>query len=140
MKKNGRQYRYYFSKAEARFGAGYKTSVRLPAEEIEAATLAQIRTVLASPEAIAAVWLAVQAQTADLDEAQVVVALGQLDRVWEQLFPAERHRIVQLMIERVELAEGGLKIRWRALGWKELLSEFAPRTIGAELVEMETAA
>jgi len=140
VKKNGRQYRYYFSKAEARFGAGHKTSVRLPAEEIEAATVVQIRTVLTSPEAIAAIWLAVQAQTADLGEAQVVVALGQLGSVWEQLFPAERHRIVQRMIERVELAEGGLKIRWRALGWKELLSEFAPRTIGAELVEMETAA
>ncbi|UZR30748.1 recombinase family protein [Methylococcus mesophilus] len=140
VRKNGRQYRYYFSKAEARFGAGHKTSVRLPAEEIEAATLAQIRTVLASPEAIAAIWLAVQAQTADLDEAQVVVAVGQLGSVWEQLFPAERHRIVQLMIERVELAEGGLRIRWRALGWKALLGEFTPKTIGAELIEMEAVA
>jgi hypothetical protein len=56
---------------------------------------------------------------------------------WEQLFPAERHRIVNLMIERVDFVSGGLKIQWRAIGWKSLIGEFAPETLGAELVELE---
>lgn len=48
-----------------------------------------------------------------------------------------RHRIVNLMVERVDLVPGGLKVRWRELGWKALIGEFAPDGIGAELVEME---
>jgi hypothetical protein len=58
--------------------------------------------------------------------------------VWEQLFAEERHRIVNLMIERIDLVSGGLKVKWRALGWKALMSEFTPQSIGAEMVETET--
>jgi hypothetical protein len=36
-----------------------------------------------------------------LDEAQVTVAMTQLDSVWEKLFPAEQQRIVRLLIEEV---------------------------------------
>ena len=32
---------------------------------------------------------------------------------------------------------GGLKVKWRELGWRALIEEFAPDSIGAELVEME---
>jgi hypothetical protein len=44
------------------------------------------------------------------------------------------------MIERVGLVPEGLRIRWRELGWKELITEFAPESIGAELVELENVA
>ena len=60
-----------------------------------------------------------------------------LGDVWERLYPTERHRIVNLMVERVDLVPGGLKVSWRELGWKALIGEFAPDSIGAELVEME---
>lgn len=68
-----------------------------------------------------------------------MVAMRQLGDVWEQLYPDERHRIVNLMVERVDLVLGGLRIKWRELGWRELIGEFAPGGIGAELVEMEAA-
>ncbi|MGH8571103.1 MAG: recombinase family protein [Gammaproteobacteria bacterium] len=139
-RKNGRQYRYYVSKSELRFGAAAKTYERIPADELEAAAVAQIKTVLASPEVIAAVCRIIERQGARLDEVQVVLSMSRLGDVWEQLFPAERHRIVNLMIERVDLVQGGLKIKWRTLGWKALIGEFAPETLGAELVELEETA
>ena len=40
----------------------------------------------------------------------------------------------------MDLVTGGLKIKWRELGWKALIQEFMPYTIGAELVEMEAMA
>ena len=43
------------------------------------------------------------------------------------------------MIERIELNDHGLNIRWRPLGWRDLLGEFAPDGIGSELVEVEAA-
>jgi DNA invertase Pin-like site-specific DNA recombinase len=136
-RKNGRQYRYYVSKSEMRFGAAAKSGERMPADEVEAATIAQIKTVLSSPESIAAVCQVIRKNGSAIDEANTVLAMTELGNVWEQLFPVERHRIVNLMIERVNLVPGGLKIQWRELGWKELIGEFAPATIGAEMVELE---
>jgi site-specific DNA recombinase len=31
------------------------------------------------------------------------MAMGRLNDVWDQLFPVERHRIANLMIERIDL-------------------------------------
>jgi hypothetical protein len=61
-------------------------------------------------------------------------------RVWEQLFPAERQRIVQLLIERVTLRDEGIEIAWREVGWATLVGEMLPGTIGAELAEFEQIA
>jgi site-specific DNA recombinase len=137
-RKKGREYRYYISKAEMRFGAAAKTYARIPAEAVEAATVAQIKTVLSSPEAIAAVCQGIQHQ--GIGEDVTVLALTRLGETWDHLFPVEQHRLVNLMIERIDLVAGGLKITWRELGWKELLGEFAPNTIGVEQVEWEITA
>ncbi|MBP9907731.1 MAG: recombinase family protein [Rhodoferax sp.] len=136
--KNKRKYRYYVSKAEMRFGAAGKTHERIPAAEVEAATVNQVKTVLSSPEAITAVCKSLELQGVRINEDVVVMGLHQLGEAWEQLYWAERIRIVKLMIERVDLVAGGLKVKWHALGWKELIKEFAAKGFGAELVEMET--
>ena len=138
-RKNKRKYRYYVSKAEMRFGAAGKTHERIPAAEVEAATVNQLKTVLSSPEAITAVCKSIELQGVRINEDEIVMGLHQLGEAWEQLYPAERIRIVKLMIERVDLVTGGLKVKWHALGWKELIKEFAVKGIGAELVEMEAA-
>jgi len=139
--KRGHKYHYYVSKSESRFGAPGKSFARLPAPEIEAAVVAQIRTVLTSPESIAAVVRHIQCNGAQIDEATTVMAMGRLNDVWDQLFPVERHRIANLMIERIDLVHigevQGIKVKWRELGWDALIGEFAPRSIGEELVEIE---
>jgi hypothetical protein len=95
--------------------------------------------VLSSPEAITAVCKSLELQGVQLNEDEIVMRLHQLGEAWEQLYPAERIRIVKLMIERVDLVTGGLKVKWHSLGWKELIKEFAAKGIGAELVETEAA-
>ena len=137
-KKKGREYRYYISNAEMRFGAAAKTCARIPAEAVETATVAQIKTVLSSPEAIAAVCR--ELQGLEIGEDVAVLTLARLGETWDHLFPVEQHRLVNLMIERIDLVEGGLKITWRELGWKELLGEFGANSIDAEQVEWEATA
>jgi DNA invertase Pin-like site-specific DNA recombinase len=140
-RKNGRKYQYYVSKSESRFGAPGKSYERLPAAEIEAAVIAQIRTVLTSPESIASVVRHIQKTGAQIDEATTVMAMGRLNDVWDQLFPVEKHRIANLMIERIDLIHTdemqGIRVKWRELGWDALIGEFAPRGVGAELLEVE---
>ena len=105
--------------------------------------LAQIRTVLSSPEAVAAVLRQMQQNQPEtqIDEARIVVALAGLNDVWEQLYAIEQHRLANLMIERIDLVHAGavqgIQVKWRELGWRALIEEFAPGSIGAELLEVQ---
>ena len=46
-----------------------------------------------------------------IDEAEVREALQRLDPLWDELFPAEQARIVQLLVERVDVSPDGADIR-----------------------------
>nr|WP_202922448.1 hypothetical protein [Sinimarinibacterium sp. NLF-5-8] len=63
----------------------------MPAPEIEAAVVAQIRTVLTSPESIASVVRQIQqnqkTKGGQIDEATTVMAMGRLNDVWKPLCP-----------------------------------------------------
>jgi hypothetical protein len=43
--------------------------------------------------------------------------------VWEELFPAEQERIVQLLVRRVEVGPDGLDLELRAEGLESLALE-----------------
>ena len=58
-----------------------------------------------------------------IEESQVADALRQLDPLWDELFPAEQARIVQLLIERVVLNEDGIQVRFRPDGLNALATE-----------------
>ncbi len=45
---------------------------------------------------------------------------------WQPFFPAEKQRIAQLLIERVQLHEDGLDIVWRETGWHSLGLDMMP--------------
>ena len=47
------------------------------------------------------------AEDAVLEEGQVIEALGALEPVWDELYPAEQARILRLLIERIEVAPDG---------------------------------
>jgi len=124
-KKNGRRYRYYLSTRTLHEGAGTTDLPRLPASELEAAVIEQLRGVLRSPEMIAAMVPEAMKQDPDLDEARVTVAMRQLDALWDQLFPAEQARVVRLLVERVVVSADTLEVRLRAAGIESMKSELA---------------
>ena len=45
------------------------------------------------------------------------------DELWDELFPAEQARIVGLLVERVEVGEGGLALTLRTEGLASLVHE-----------------
>ena len=96
---------------------------RVPAAEIEATVIEQLRAILRAPEVVAATWKAAKSEQADVSEAEVRDALTTLDMLWAKLFPAEQARIVQLLIDRIEVGTGGLKIRFRDKGLAEMVTE-----------------
>jgi len=46
-----------------------------------------------------------------------------LDPLWVQLFPAEQARVIQLLIERVEVGTSGLRIHIRDRGLTQMVTE-----------------
>jgi hypothetical protein len=65
-------------------------------------------------------------ETHAVTEADVFHALQQLDPVWDELFPAEQARIVQLLVSGIDVHEDGLELRIRTEGLRSLVSELLP--------------
>ena len=122
-RRRGRLYRYYVSTAVLKQGRDACPIGRLPAGEIEAAVLNQLRVLLQSPEVIVRTWRAGGEQDRAITEAEVRSALLELDPLWDELFPAEQARIVQLLVERIDVHEGGLRIRLRTEGLTSLVRD-----------------
>jgi DNA invertase Pin-like site-specific DNA recombinase len=122
-RKGDRLYRYYVSQTVLKHGAGKCTVARVPAAEIEAAVIDQIRAMLRAPEVVIATWRAAQPECERLAEDEVREALAALDPLWAELFPAEQARIIQLLVERVDIGTEGLKLRFRDKGLAQMVAE-----------------
>jgi site-specific DNA recombinase len=122
-RKNGKFYRYYISTDLIRNGARACPIRRVPAAQIEAVVIAQIKTMVQTPEIIVATWRAARKSIKGLTEHQVGDELRRFDSMWSELFPAEQARIVQLLVERVDLSEKGADITLRTEGLNSLIHE-----------------
>jgi DNA invertase Pin-like site-specific DNA recombinase len=107
-RKGGRLYRYYISTNLLKHDAPDCTVRRVPAAEIEGAVVNQIRGLLRTPEMIVRTWRAGRRLVAGLNESEVRDALQRLDPVWGELFPAEQARVIQLLVERVDVSPDGV--------------------------------
>ncbi|MDA3888101.1 MAG: recombinase family protein [Allgaiera sp.] len=124
-RKGGRLYRYYVSQTVLKHGAGSCPVGRVPAGEIEAAIIDQLRAVFRQPEIVAGTWKAARPQDDEITEADACTALQQLDPLWDELFPAEQTRIVSLLVERVNIGTDGLNVRLRMDGLAALAREMS---------------
>jgi hypothetical protein len=124
-RRRGRLYRYYVSTKILKTGAGACPIGRVPAAEIEAAVIDQVRRLLQSPEIIVATWRAAKSTSPKLTEQQVRDAMGRFDELWAELFPAEQARIVQLLVERVDIGEQGANVVLRVQGLTSLYADLA---------------
>jgi hypothetical protein len=122
-RKGGKLYRYYVSTDVLKRDADACPVRRVPAAEIEGAVVDQLRGVLRAPEIIVATWRAARQSMDGIAEAEVREALHRLDPLWDELFPAEQARIVQLLVERVDIGLDGADIRLRTEGLTNLVTD-----------------
>ena len=131
-RRRGRQYCYYVAqrvlKADGAPTAGDIVR-RVSAAEIEGAVMDQVQALLRQPEVVVGTWLAAREQQPDLTEGEVRDALLELSPLWDELFPAERARIVRLLVERVEAGPQGADIRLRVEGLASLVRDLGVRAV-----------
>ena len=89
------------------------------------ATRARELNINISAAAPNAVPEAVTKAMTDSDRAAHPKPPQRLDPLWDELFPAEQARIVQLLVERVDIGLGGLDVRLRVDGLSSLVRELA---------------
>jgi site-specific DNA recombinase len=75
------------------------------------------------PEIVAGTSKAARAHDPEITEADARDALAGLDPLWDELFPAEQARILQLLVERVDIGTAGLNVRLRIDGLAALARE-----------------
>lgn len=122
-RKAGRLYRYYISQSVMKRGTEACPIRQVPAAEIERIVLNQIRSLLQTPEVIVQTWRAGRKTTKDLAESDVRAALLEFEPLWNELFPAEQARIVELLVERVEVRPDSIDLSLRVDGLTSLCSE-----------------
>jgi hypothetical protein len=121
-RKGGKLYRYYVSTDVLKRDADACPVRRIPAAEIESAVVDQLRGILRTPEIIVGTWRAAKSMD-EISEADVREALERIDPLWDELFPAEQARIVQLLVERVDVSTDGADIRLRTEGLTNLIAD-----------------
>jgi DNA invertase Pin-like site-specific DNA recombinase len=127
--RGGQMYRYYVSQAVLKGGATERPAIaRLPAGEIEAAVVAQVRALLRQPEMVVGTWQAARATAPDITEHEVMQALERIEPLWDELFPAERARIVRLLVDRVDVRTDSAAVRLRLDGLASLVRDLAAQS------------
>ena len=121
----GKLYSYYISQtALKQRGGSLDCPVRLvPAAEIERIVLAQVRHLIRTPEVIVQTWRAARKLCPDVKEAEVRSALTDFEELWDELFPAEQARIVELLVQRVDVHPDRLDITLKIEGLTSLHDE-----------------
>jgi DNA invertase Pin-like site-specific DNA recombinase len=129
-RRRGRLYRYYVCLGASRRGHDTCPVRSIAASEVEGLVLGQVRRLLASPELVARTITAVHQENStagdiELEEGDVIEALGALEPVWDELYPAEQARILRLLIERIDVAPDGISVTLYAAGIRSLVAELA---------------
>ena len=124
IKKNGTRYRYYTCSSKLR-GSSEKCGIKtVSAAEVEGLVVSQVVKLLERPEVVAHT-IAAASISGEHDDMIVVKALQDVGRIWDELFPAEQFRIIQLLIKRAIIRPEGLSIEVYSDGFNGLIDEVA---------------
>ncbi|AWL93032.2 recombinase family protein [Bradyrhizobium ottawaense] len=134
-RKSGRLYRYYISQTAMKHGRSDCPVKLAPAAELERIIVDQVRLLLQTPEIIVQTWSALRKQRIDISETEVRNALFGFDELWNELFPAEQARVIELLVERIDLGAEKLDITLKIEGLTSLSSELQPQTTFQEAAE-----
>jgi site-specific DNA recombinase len=126
-RKGDKLYRYYVTTSVNTIGPETCPVQRVPAGQIEAVVIDQLRAIFRAPEMVVKTFFAARGQEPTITEAEVRDALVALDPLWDELFPAEQARIVQLLVERVDLTSDAAAIRIRTAGIEGLVNSLRPK-------------
>ncbi len=128
-----KNYRYYRAQTDIKIIAGTSGLPMLPAEEIEGAVMEQVRRVLLSTDMSTEVFKALthlaDPQTSHLDEIQTSHLMAGVEKVWDSLYPIEKHRIMHLLLKKVVVYPSRLDVTFYPSGIANLVIQVAGKPL-----------
>ena len=91
---------------------------RIGGGEIEAAVLIHLRKILQTPTIVNQLALKLKRPGKEVNE-----LLSRQTELWDEMFPAERNRLMHLLLKKVTLYEDRLDLDIRTEGMQQLLGE-----------------
>ena len=132
-RKNGKQYHYYLCVKASKEGTGACPVRRVSAGEVEKAVMEQLGAVFRSPALVARTFFVGRerdgAERLSLSDGVAFTEQGvmrtflALENFWDDLFPAEKNRLIHLLIETATVREDGLELIMRTHGLDSLVAE-----------------
>ncbi|KIL96949.1 hypothetical protein CCC_01442 [Paramagnetospirillum magnetotacticum MS-1] len=123
-RKKGRLYRYYTCMKAIHSGHESCPVRSIAAGEIEAAVIGQVRALLRAPE----IRARAERMAPSMSPADLHAALDRFEALWDELFPAEQARILQLLVEKVAIAPDGAEVRLRAEGLASVIADITAQS------------
>jgi len=129
-RKGERLYHYYTSMdlIRNRDSRGGEGPMRLAAAMVEGAVIAEMRRMIATPAVAARVIEAQRRDGSPVNEQAIIAALRAFNDLWDALIPAERNRIVRLLVDRVTIGPSGMAIDLRNNGIAALVGDLIAPT------------
>lgn len=142
QKKSGKVYRYYVHNRKMHEGASQSNISNQPADPVEQEVTRQVLDFLRSGTMLNQYWHRIQALNPGIPESQAVVLILQhTAKIWDSYFDQVKSHIIRSLVERVTLhSDDTIEVSWRTKNWLPLLETMKPRTVGAEMLEMEMTA
>jgi site-specific DNA recombinase len=126
-RRRGRLYRYYVCLGASRTGHDTCPVRSIAASEVETGARAGPATARESLAGRANHHRGAPGERRDRGrQGEVIEALGALEPVLDELYPAEQARILRLLIERIDVAPDGISVTLHAAGIRSLVAELAP--------------
>ena len=117
-KKDDVMYTYYLCTKNSKRGESLCPVNRIGGCEIEAAVLIHLRKLLQTPTIVNQLALKLKRPGKEVNE-----LLSRQTELWDEMFPAERNRLMHLLLKKVTLYEDRLDLDIRTEGMQQLLGE-----------------
>ena len=111
-------YTYYLCTKNSKRGESLCPVNRIGGGEIEAAVLIHLRKILQTPTIVNQLALKLKRPGKEVNE-----LLSRQTELWDEMFPAERNRLMHLLLKKVTLYEDRLDLDIRTEGMQQLLGE-----------------
>ncbi|MBF0589173.1 MAG: recombinase family protein [Magnetococcales bacterium] len=115
-RKRGRIYRYYTCQNAAKRGHVNCPIKNVSAKEMEGIVQGQLQTLIQAPEMVARIWKLAKSHDKDISERDITEALQSLEPIWQELFPGEQNRLMELLVDRVVITLDEIELHLRGEG------------------------
>ena len=122
--KRGLKYRYYTCYNHLKFKTCQAERHTFPAEPIETHIIEEIIKILKSPEVVMKLNQLADNRK-DIDRQDLMNALKNLNDVWNYLYSEEQRKLINMLINFIEVQENGIKVNLNLDGLDDLMLQLA---------------